>query len=107
VQSAKAVGIQPEIATFRGCTDAAIMSERGLPTVILGCGWQNAHQLTEWVSAQDLDRTTNHLVSIITNWPSQGPHTPILNKQQEASGKPLQYQPPLWPKMTRSPNWKP
>lgn len=90
-QSARSSGLTSKISDFRGCTDAAVWSERGLPTVNLGCGWQNAHQLTEWVSAQDLYRMSRYLLQIITDWPTQGP-----KKQNTVVKSDL-----AWPKITQ------
>jgi tripeptide aminopeptidase len=89
-QSARAVGIQPKITEFRGCTDAAVWSERGLPTVNLGCGWQNAHQLNEWVSAQDLYQMSQYLLKILTQWPEHGPRKPAVKNFANIA----------WPKIT-------
>ncbi len=98
VQSAKNAGIKPKITGFRGCSDAAIWSERGLPTINIGCGWQNAHQLTEWVSVQDLYRMSRYLLKIITDWPTNGPKITLQQKRQQL------FQPLAWPKVSQSPN---
>jgi tripeptide aminopeptidase len=100
VRSARAEGLTPKISTFQGCTDAAVWSQRGLPTVILGCGWQNAHQLTEWVSAQDLQRTARHLVRLLTDWPERGPLRSELGTPPPPPGG---YLPLGWPRVTTSP----
>jgi tripeptide aminopeptidase len=101
VRSAKAAGIKPQITDFKGCTDAAVWSERGLPTVNLGSGWQNAHQLTEWVSAQELQRMSHYLLKVITDWPTQGPK---ISARLQGGNKP--FMPVSWPQGKQSKNWK-
>jgi tripeptide aminopeptidase len=92
-KSALKTQLDPKITAFRGCTDAAILTERGLPTVNLGCGWQNAHQLTEWTSAQDLYKMSRYLLQIITDWPQNGPQKP---SQPAPTVHPI-----AWPKITQ------
>lgn len=94
-KSAWTAQLNPKITEFRGCTDAAIWTERGLPTVNLGCGWQNAHQLTEWTSAQDLYKMSRYLLQIITDWPQHGPKKPTVLPST------LRFQPIAWPKITQ------
>jgi acetylornithine deacetylase len=55
------LGAAPEIVGVPFWTDAAIFSAAGIPTVVFGPGGAGAHEETEWVDLDDLERVTDIL----------------------------------------------
>jgi acetylornithine deacetylase len=56
------LGATPEIVGVPFWTDAALFAEAGIPTVVFGPGGAGAHEQTEWVDLDDLERTAEILL---------------------------------------------
>jgi tripeptide aminopeptidase len=54
----KANGIAPISVPIRGGTDGSRLTELGVPTPNIFCGMQNVHGPLEWVSVQDMTKST-------------------------------------------------
>jgi acetylornithine deacetylase len=56
------LGKAPEIVGVPFWTDAALFSAAGIPTVVFGPGGAGAHEETEWVDLDDVERTAEILL---------------------------------------------
>jgi len=72
VQAAKraieAAGISPEVRIIVGGTDASVLNEIGISTVVLGFGGRNAHTTSESIRVADLEKATEivrHLLNLL------------------------------------------
>lgn len=52
-ETVRAVGLEPNLVVANGGLDANYLSDRGLPTVTLGCGERNVHTVEEILSLED------------------------------------------------------
>lgn len=64
-------GIEPFSPPTRGGTDGSRLTEMGVPTPNLFTGMQNFHGPLEWVSIQDMERSTDVCISLAQLWASQ------------------------------------
>lgn len=64
LDAAKDMGLVPVSVPIRGGTDGSRLTEMGVPCPNLFTGMQNIHGPTEWVSAQDMARATDLMLSI-------------------------------------------
>ena len=60
----EACGITPRTEPFRGGTDGAALSWRGLPCPNLSAGYENAHGRMEYVSVQAMEATVEILLKL-------------------------------------------
>lgn len=67
VAAMKRCGLEPCIKPIRGGTDGAQLSWRGLPTPNLFCGDHNAHGPYEYVAVEDMEKSVEVLVSLLSN----------------------------------------
>ncbi len=58
------LGEAPEIVGAPFWTDAALFSAAGIPTVVFGPGGAGAHEETEWVDLDDLERVAEILLRV-------------------------------------------
>jgi acetylornithine deacetylase len=58
------LGAPPALAGRPFWTDAAILAEAGIPTVLLGPGGDGAHAAVEWVDLDDCERLVEILVGV-------------------------------------------
>jgi tripeptide aminopeptidase len=58
LEACKANGIAPISVPIRGGTDGSRLTELGVPTPNIFCGMQNVHGPLEWVSVQDMAKST-------------------------------------------------
>ena len=58
LEACKANGIAPISVPIRGGTDGSRLTELGVPTPNIFCGMQNVHGPLEWVSVQDMTKST-------------------------------------------------
>jgi len=56
------LGETPEVVGVPFWTDAALFAAAGIPTVVFGPGGAGAHEETEWVDLDDLERTAEILL---------------------------------------------
>ncbi len=52
-EAVRSIGREPQLSISNGGLDANWLTARGVPTVTLGCGQQNAHMLTEQLVLED------------------------------------------------------
>jgi tripeptide aminopeptidase len=66
LQTARKLGLPSQLAAMGGGSDANTFNERGLASVVLGIGMQQPHTLEEHIAVNDLVRSTEYLVELIT-----------------------------------------
>lgn len=66
IAAMKAVGIEPKVVPIRGGTDGARLSFEGLPCPNLCTGGQNFHGRFEYIPVEDMEKTVDLLVKILT-----------------------------------------
>jgi len=62
------LGIEPFSPPVRGGTDGSRLTELGLPTPNLFTGMQNTHGPLEWISVQDMARSTAVCIQLVQLW---------------------------------------
>ncbi|MFN8474654.1 MAG: peptidase T [Anaerolineae bacterium] len=62
------IGIEPFSPPTRGGTDGSRLTEMGVPTPNLFTGMQNIHGPLEWVSVQDMARSTEMCIELAKLW---------------------------------------
>jgi acetylornithine deacetylase len=62
------LGRTPEIVGVPFWTDAALFAAAGIPTVVFGPGGAGAHEQTEWVDLDDVERTAEILLRTATEF---------------------------------------
>ena len=63
-KSIRKAGIEPVCEPFRGGTDGAALSFRGLPCPNLSAGYENAHGRFEYVPIRSMEKTVESLLNI-------------------------------------------
>lgn len=58
-------GVTPEIALIRGGTDGTDLSYKGIPCPNLGTGGHNFHSVYEYVCLEDMEKSSEILISIV------------------------------------------
>lgn len=64
VKAIKQAGVQPVSEPFRGGTDGASLSWRGLPAPNLSAGYENAHGRFEYVPIQSMEKNVEILIAL-------------------------------------------
>ncbi|HYP58952.1 MAG TPA: peptidase T [Thermomicrobiales bacterium] len=75
-QAARNLGIEPFATPTRGGTDGSRLTEMGVPTPNLFTGMQNLHGPLEWISVQDMVRSTELLIELAQVWGKNGQAAP-------------------------------
>jgi tripeptide aminopeptidase len=65
VRAARKIGVQPLLQATGGGSDANFFNTYGVPTTVLGVGMSKVHTTEEYVTIQDLIRTTEYVLAII------------------------------------------
>ena len=65
VAAARKVGIEPKMHETGGGSDASVMNGKGLPTTVIGVGYDNAHSTDEYVSISDFVKSAEMAVAIV------------------------------------------
>ncbi len=68
----QAMGIEPYSLPIRGGTDGSRLTEMGVPTPNLFTGMQNLHGPLEWISVQDMVRSTEFCIRLAEQWGGEG-----------------------------------
>jgi len=63
-EAGEVLGETPEIVGVPFWTDAALFATAGIPTVVFGPGGAGAHEETEWVDLDDVERTAEILLAV-------------------------------------------
>lgn len=67
IKAAESIGLQPELCSAGGGTDANIFNEKGILSINLAVGMMNVHTIGEWIYIEDLERTTKYIIAIVEN----------------------------------------
>ena len=72
MDAVRAVGLEPKLNFIRGGTDGSNLTERGLPTPNIFCGFHEVHSQREWVSLQDMVKSAETVLQLIRIWNERG-----------------------------------
>jgi len=67
IKAAESIGLQPELCSAGGGTDANIFNKKGIISTNLAVGMMNVHTTGEWIYIEDLERTKKYIIAIIEN----------------------------------------
>jgi len=67
-EACRQLGIEPFSKPIRGGTDGSRLTEMGVPTPNLFTGMQNYHGPLEYISVQDMRRSTEMCVKLVQLW---------------------------------------
>lgn len=67
IKAAESIGLQPELCSGGGGTDANIFNEKGILSINLAVGMMNVHTIGEWIYIEDLERTKKYIIAIVEN----------------------------------------
>ena len=70
-QACEQAGIEPFSTPIRGGTDGSRLTEMGVPTPNIFTGMQNIHGPLEWISVQDMARSTDVCIRLASLWGEQ------------------------------------
>ena len=59
------VGVSPKITPIRGGTDGADATYNGLPCPNIGTGGHNFHGTHEYITLEDMEKTTEILIEMV------------------------------------------
>ena len=68
IKAIEMAGVKPNKNIIRGGTDGARLSFMGLPTPNLFTGGLNFHSKTEWIPLEDMQKTAEVIVHLMTLW---------------------------------------
>ena len=72
VEAVQTVGLEPKLGSIRGGTDGSRLTERGLLTPNIFCGFHEVHSQREWVSLQDMMKSAETVLQVIRIWNERG-----------------------------------
>ena len=64
-ESAVALGLKGDTVISGGGSDGSIINTYGIPSVILGVGYENIHTTSERIAVKDLNMLTSQVLKII------------------------------------------
>ena len=67
----RAAGLEPHSEPFRGGTDGAALSFRGLPCPNLSAGYENAHGRFEFVPVQSMEKNVEILLHLVERYAAE------------------------------------
>jgi tripeptide aminopeptidase len=67
-EAVRRLDLEPTSPPARGGTDGSRLTERGLPTPNLFCGYHNAHGPLEWVAVQDMELAMRMCLELAQLW---------------------------------------
>jgi tripeptide aminopeptidase len=65
VEATRRTGLEPSLASIRGGTDGARLTEMGLPTPNVFAGGNDFHSVREWISVQDMAISAATIVELL------------------------------------------
>jgi len=68
VDALEASGLQPDVRTIVGGTDASILNNKGIQTVVLGAGMRNEHSTNEEIDISSMHTAVQVLRHILEHW---------------------------------------
>lgn len=72
LEAVRSTGLEPTLNFIRGGTDGSRLTEMGLPTPNIFCGFHEVHSQREWVSLQDMVRSGETVLEVMRLWREQG-----------------------------------
>jgi tripeptide aminopeptidase len=64
-EKAKALGLSPELAEMNIGSDAHVLNQKGLPTVVLGMGFHYSHSLGEFIYCRELEQVCQLVEALV------------------------------------------
>jgi tripeptide aminopeptidase len=68
MEATRRTGLEPHSVAVRGGTDGSRLTERGLPTPNIFCGFHDVHSPREWVTLQDMVKAAETAVHLVRLW---------------------------------------
>ena len=68
IEAVRRAGLKPSSEAVRGGTDGSRLTERGLPTPNIFCGFHDVHSPREWVTLQDMVKAAETAVHLARLW---------------------------------------
>jgi tripeptide aminopeptidase len=65
LEATRRAGLEPRLASIRGGTDGARLTEKGLPTPNVFTGGNDFHSVREWISVQDMAISAATVVELL------------------------------------------
>lgn len=72
LEAVRSVGLEPHLNFIRGGTDGSRLTEMGLLTPNIFCGFHEVHSQREWVSLQDMVRSGETVLEVMRIWSERG-----------------------------------
>lgn len=72
VNALKNEGIEPDVRTICGGTDAAVYNEKGIETVVMGMGVREAHTRDERIEVSDMQKTISYIQCLLKDLCQKG-----------------------------------
>lgn len=66
-KASEKLGLEPELITTYGGSDANRLNEHGIETIVLSCGMENAHTKDEYIKMDELEKSAELTLSLILN----------------------------------------
>lgn len=79
-EAIKKIGVEPNIIPIRGGTDGTDISYMGIPCPNLGTGGHNFHSVYEYICLEDMEKSSEILVSIVNYFSKNKSKENIKNK---------------------------
>lgn len=86
LEACRQIGIEPHSTPTRGGTDGSRLTELGVPTPNLFTGMQNIHGPLEWISVQDMARSTEMCIRLAELWGSEHETAPGVSHSGKRKG---------------------
>lgn len=67
VKAAQHIGLDPKLESTGGGSDANIINGQGIPSVVLGMGYENVHSKKETIPIRELENGARYVYSLIKN----------------------------------------
>ena len=77
IKAMETVGVSPIILPIRGGTDGAEATYNGLPCPNIGTGGHNFHSTHEYISVEDMEKTTDILIAMV----NENTNVKVLTKE--------------------------
>ncbi|MBI5489735.1 MAG: peptidase T [Deltaproteobacteria bacterium] len=68
LEAVRRAGFEPRSQAVRGGTDGSRLTERGLPTPNIFCGFHDVHSPREWITLQDMTKAAETAVHLVCTW---------------------------------------
>jgi len=65
LRAADTIGMQPDLVPHGGGSDCNILNAKGLPTAVIGVGYEKIHTPAEYIALSDLKRCAEYVAAIV------------------------------------------